>query len=110
MSIKPPSGGQTDPSQQKTRRRSTSPLSRPSFFVVLVHNDPVTPRRFVVEVLKKFFQKPENEAAKIMALVRNFGTGVVGKYTHEIAETKAHRVNEYAREAGFPLFFSVEPE
>jgi ATP-dependent Clp protease adaptor protein ClpS len=102
--------GNTDSSKQKARNSETRSITRPSFYVVLIHNDPVTPRRFVLEVLERFFEKPENEATKILALARNFGTGVVGKYTFEIAETKASQVNDYSRESGYPLFFSVEKE
>jgi ATP-dependent Clp protease adaptor protein ClpS len=96
----------------KTRKRidPKGRLKRPSFYVVLVHDDPVTPGPFVVDVLQRFFHKPQTEASRIIALAQNFGSGVVGKFTFEIAETKAHVVNEYAREAGYPLFFSVEEE
>lgn len=91
-------------------RAQRGSMKPPAFYVVLVHNDPVTPEGFVVDVLRRFFNKPELEASKIMALAQNFGAGVVGKYTFEIAETKAHLVNEFCREAGYPLFFSIEEE
>ena len=85
-------------------------LKRPSFYVVVVHNDPITPRQFVVGVLKKFFDKSEPEANRIMLLAHNFGVGVVAKFSHDIAEAKAKQVNQFARESGYPLFFSVEDE
>jgi ATP-dependent Clp protease adaptor protein ClpS len=85
-------------------------VKRPSFFVVVVHNDPFTPRFFVVEVLKRFFNKAEPEANRIMLLAHNYGVGVVAKYSREIAESKAKQVNEYAKLAGFPLHFSSEDE
>lgn len=85
-------------------------IKRPSFYVVVVHNDPYTPRTFVVQVLKKYFDKNEQEATRIMLLAHNYGVGVVAKFPHEIAEAKAQQVNEYSREHGYPLHFSVEDE
>ena len=85
-------------------------IKRPSFFVVVVHNDPFTPRSFVVQVLKKFFGKNEGEAMRIMLLAHNYGVGVVAKFSRDIAESKAKQVNEYSREHGYPLHFSVEDE
>ena len=85
-------------------------VKRPTFYVVVVHNDPFTPRHFVVGVLKTYFGKNEAEATRIMLLAHNYGVGVVAKFTHEIAEAKAQQVNEYSRDQGYPLFFSVEDE
>ena len=83
---------------------------RPSMFVVLVHNDDVTPRWFVVEILRLHFQKDEREATRIMLLAHTHGVGAVGKFTHEIAESKADVAMRFAREHGFPLGFSVQEE
>ena len=90
--------------------KSRAKIKRPSFYAVVVHNDPVTPRKFVVEVLRKYFDKAEPEATRIMMLAHNFGVGVVAKFTREIAETKARQVNEFSRLSGYPLLFSVEDE
>lgn len=79
-------------------------------YVVVVHNDPFTPRSFVVEVLRRYFNKTEPEATRIMLLAHNFGIGVVAKFSHDIAESKAKQVNEYAQLSGYPLHFSVEEE
>ena len=94
----------------RTPTKSKQKVKRPSFYVVVVHNDPITPRGFVVEVLRRYFSKEEPEATRIMMLAHNFGVGVVAKYPHEIAETKATQVNEVCRLAGYPLFFSCEKE
>jgi ATP-dependent Clp protease adaptor protein ClpS len=83
---------------------------KPKMYVVLVHNDPFTPRGFVVEVLQRYFQKNGDEAAKIMMRAHTQGMGAVGVYTFEIAETKTEVANSYSREQGYPLFFSVEEE
>lgn len=84
--------------------------TRPKMYVVFVHNDPVTPRGFVVEVLTRYFQKNPEEAAKIMMTAHTQGMGAVGVYSLEIAETRSSIANQYSREQGFPLHFSVQEE
>lgn len=96
--------------RERITERAHQKIKRPSMYVVVVHNDPITPRAFVVQVLKKYFHKQETEATRIMLLAHNFGVGVVAKYSHEIAEIKAKQVNEYARLSGYPLHFSIEEE
>lgn len=75
----------------------------PSFYKVVILNDDFTPRDFVVHILQKFFQKTESDATQLMLQVHNKGAGIAGVYTHEIAETKAYQVNEYARQSKYPL-------
>jgi ATP-dependent Clp protease adaptor protein ClpS len=81
----------------------------PPKFAVILHNDDYTTMEFVVEVLKKYFSKTGDDAARIMLKVHNEGKGVAGIYPHEIAETKAKQVMDYARDRGFPLMCTVEP-
>ena len=94
----------------KEKTKSKPKVAKPSFYVVVVHNDPVTPRDFVVEVLRRYFDKGESEAKRIMLLAHNYGIGVVAKYSRDIAETKAKIVNQFCRDSGFPLYFSIEEE
>jgi ATP-dependent Clp protease adaptor protein ClpS len=63
---------------------------------------------FVVEVLFRFFGKSEEQAVHIMMRVHKEGRGVAGIYSHEVAETKAHLVTEYARSKKFPLKVEIE--
>ncbi|MBW1987959.1 MAG: ATP-dependent Clp protease adaptor ClpS [Deltaproteobacteria bacterium] len=77
---------------------------------VLLHNDDYTTMDFVVEVLRTVFHKPSAEASRIMWNVHLNGVGVAGVYTAEVAETKIHTVHRLAREHGFPLRCSMEPE
>ena len=98
-----------DPIYKDTTKQKPK-IAKPSFYVIVVHNDPVTPRGFVIEVLRRFFDKGEPEAKRIMLLAHNFGVGVVGKFTREIAETKSKQVNTFCRESGFPLYFTTEEE
>jgi ATP-dependent Clp protease adaptor protein ClpS len=98
------------PTIERLKPRAKEKLKRPTMYVVVVHNDPITPRTFVVDVLRDFFFKTEVEAKRIMLLAHNFGVGVVAKFSLEIAESKASQVNEHARQFGFPLLFSIEEE
>ncbi len=83
-------------------------VKEPAMYVVLVHNDPYTPRDFVVEVLRRCFQKTVDEASAIMLKAHRGGVGAVGIYTFEIAEMKCAQANKYAHDQGRLLIFSVE--
>lgn len=90
--------------------RTEEKVKTPSMYVVVVHNDPYTPRNFVVEVLRRFFGKKEEEATRIMMNAHKGGHAVVQAYTLEMAETKAAQANSYSKENGKILLFSVEKE
>lgn len=83
-------------------------LQRPSMFKVLLHNDNYTTMEFVVFVLIEVFSKGEAEAFRIMLQVHQEGIGVAGIYPFEIAETKAARVEQMARDNEYPLMCTVE--
>src|SRR5688572_23085384 len=85
-------------------------LKRPTLYKVLLHNDNYTTREFVVDVLRSVFHKSESDAVQIMLHVHCNGIGVAGVYTFEVAETKIRVVEAAARENGFPLRLSMEPE
>lgn len=79
-------------------------------YVVMVHNDPFTPREFVVEVLQRYFQKNADEATRIMLRAHKSGLGMVDIYTREIAEMKAAIANQYSQDQGRVLLFSTEEQ
>ncbi len=83
-------------------------VKEPPMYRVLLHNDDYTTMDFVVEVLMHVFNKPFEEAARIMLNVHRSGIGVCGVYTYEVAETKIETVHLLAREKGFPLRSSME--
>lgn len=85
-------------------------VKRPRRHKVLLHNDDFTPMEFVVDVLETLFRKTKAEATRVMLRVHCDGTGIAGVYNHEIAEAKAQRTIQLAREAGFPLMASTEPD
>ncbi len=81
----------------------------PRRFAVLLHNDDYTTMEFVIQVLRKFFRKTQEEALEITMKVHHEGRGLAGIYTSDIAETKVAQVEEYSRSNGFPLRASAEP-
>jgi ATP-dependent Clp protease adaptor protein ClpS len=93
-----------------TETKPQKKLKRPTLYKVLLHNDNYTTREFVVAVLKEVFHKSETDAVQIMLHVHYNGVGVAGVYTFEVAETKIRIVEAAARENGFPLRLSMEPE
>lgn len=85
-------------------------VERPRRFKVLLHNDDFTPMEFVIMVLMELFHRSSAEATRIMLHVHRNGVGVAGVFSREIAEAKAARTIQAARDAGFPLMASTEPE
>lgn len=82
----------------------------PRRYKVLLHNDDYTTMEFVIYVLKKHFHKSEDEAHELMLKVHHEGVAVCGVYTHEVSETKVHKVTKEAEENGHPLLCTMEPE
>lgn len=95
-----------------TKPRATTVLktARPPLFKVILLNDDYTPREFVVRLLKTEFRVPEAQALGIMLTAHTKGACVVAVFTREIAEEKATRATDFAKQNGFPLMFTTEPE
>jgi ATP-dependent Clp protease adaptor protein ClpS len=93
-----------------TRTRSESKTRVPPLYKVLLHNDDYTTMEFVVHVLEQVFGHPSPVAAQIMLSIHHRGVGVAGVFPYEIAETKANKVMDLARESEYPLLCTVEPE
>lgn len=93
-----------------TETRTEKKVAKPKLYRVLLHNDNYTTRDFVVAVLREVFHRSESEAVQIMLHVHNNGIGVAGVYTYDVAATKIRTVESLARQEGFPLRLSMEPE
>ena len=83
---------------------------KPKRFKVLIHNDDYTPMEFVVMVLQQVFHRSAAESTRIMLTVHTSGIGIAGVFPLEVAESKAQTTNDLAREAGYPLLVTTEPE
>lgn len=83
-------------------------LEKPPMYNVLLLNDDYTPMDFVVEVLKKFFNKSEEQATDIMLAIHYEGKAKCGLYSAEIAETKVNQVSNFAKEHQHPLKCAME--
>lgn len=84
--------------------------AEPSRFKVIFLNDDTTPMDFVIEVLIEIYKHTEETAASITVEIHTEGSGVVGVYTHEIAEQKAIETTNLARNHGFQLQVRLEEE
>lgn len=85
-------------------------IRRDRLYRVVFHNDHFTTKWFVVHVLERFFRMGEAAATAFMMAVHRTGRGIAGVYARDIAETKAAQVVAYAREYGFPLLVTAEPD
>jgi len=96
--------------QSNIRERQRTDLREPPRYKVTIHNDDFTPMDFVVKVLTQVFFKQPAEAEKLMLQVHHSDKAVVGIYTYDIAVSKVQKVTMMARNEGFPLRLTYEPD
>ena len=92
------------------KERTRDKPKKPAMYAVVLHNDPITPRGFVVEVLRVIFQKDETQATAIMLNAHRGNYSIVEIYSREVAEMKSNQANHYSAEQGRVLLFSVEQQ
>jgi len=85
-------------------------IKEPKKYKVLLLNDDTTPMDFVVGILIEIFKHTASTAETITMKIHNEGSGVVGIYSHEIAEMKAAETVNSARNQGFSLQVKIEEE
>ena len=85
-------------------------IEQPRLYKVILINDDYTPREFVVEVLKAVFRMNESQAYRVMMTAHQRGACVIAVFTKDVADTKAKEATELGKQAGFPLYFTTEPE
>lgn len=94
----------------KIDEKITVSLQPPKLWKVVFLNDDKTPMEFVIEVLTAIFKHSSDSAKDITMEIHNTGSAVVGVYTHEVAEQKGIDATQTARQNGFPLQVTIEPE
>jgi len=85
-------------------------IKEPKKCKVVFLNDDGTPMEFVIEVLQNIYRHNHDIAVDITMKIHNEGSGIVGVYSHEIAEMKATETTSLARNHGFPLQVKIEEE
>ena len=78
-------------------------LKIPNRFDVILLNDDYTSMEFVVDVLRRFFNKEFQAAEAIMLKIHIDGEAVCGSYSYDVAQTKVKQVIGYSRENNQPL-------
>lgn len=96
--------------QSATKERQHTNLREPRRYKVTIYNDDFTTMEFVVKILTQVFLKSEAEAEALMLKVHHSDKAVVGIYSFDVATSKTLKATNMAREAGFPLRLTVEPE
>ena len=96
--------------QQQTRERSRVHVVEPRRYKVIIYNDDFTTMEFVVQVLVQVFYKSEPEAVQLMLQVHHSDKAVVGVYSFDVAMSKMQKATLMARQSGFPLRLTCEPE
>ncbi|MAY90387.1 MAG: ATP-dependent Clp protease adapter ClpS [Rickettsiales bacterium] len=85
-------------------------LKKPKLYKVILLNDDYTPMEYVVLLLKRIFNKTQDQAVNVMLTVHQKGSGVCGIYTLEVAETKVKTVLKMAKTDEHPLQCILEKE
>ena len=78
-------------------------LKIPNRFDVILLNDDYTSMEFVVDVLRRFFNKEFQAAEAIMLKIHIDGEAVCGSYSYDVAQTKVNQVIGYSRDNDQPL-------
>jgi len=98
-----------DRSSDTVVEKQAARLAPPPMYQVVLLNDDYTPMEFVVLVLKRFFNKSDDEATQIMLRVHHEGRGVCGIYPRDLAATRIEQVSQFAQLSQHPLQCVMEP-
>ncbi len=85
-------------------------FNEPKKYKVIFLNDDTTPMEFVIDVLVNIFKHTPDSAMQITMQVHEEGSGVVGVYSHEVAEMKTTETVTLSRNHGFHLQIKLEEE
>jgi ATP-dependent Clp protease adaptor protein ClpS len=79
-------------------------------FRVIIHNDDVTPFDFVIAVLCTIFELTSRRATQITYEAHTTGNALVTVLPYEEAHRRVYNAQSAAREFGYPLSFTIEPD
>ena len=79
----------------------------PKNYDVYILNDDFTTFGFVVEVIMSVFMKTEAEAEEIASNTHIHQKAKIGTYPYDIAQSRINKATSLARQAGFPLRFTL---
>jgi ATP-dependent Clp protease adaptor protein ClpS len=96
--------------QSSVRERQRVDLDEPRRYKVTIYNDDFTTMEFVVKILRVVFFKSQADAEALMLQVHHSDKAVVGIYSYDIAVSKVNKATQMARDEGFPLRLTYEPE
>ena len=96
--------------QSSIKERSHTDLREPKRYKVTIFNDDFTSMEFVVKILMEVFFKSQADAEQLMMTVHKSQKAVVGVYSYDVAVSKVQKATAMAREEGFPLRLTYEPE
>lgn len=89
--------------QTQIKTQTTTTLTYPNRYNVVILNDNFTPVDFVIRMLIEVFNKDIDTANGITMEIHHNGKGVAGCFSKEIAEQKVHECNILSSHAGHPL-------
>ena len=92
------------------RERERLDVREPRRYQVTIYNDDFTTMEFVVKLLMTVFHKSQAEAEQLLLMVDRSEKAVVGVYSYDVAVSKVQRGLAMARQEGFPLRLTCEPE
>ncbi|HEY83512.1 MAG TPA: ATP-dependent Clp protease adaptor ClpS [Chloroflexi bacterium] len=79
-------------------------------FRVIIHNDDVTPMDFVVVALVNIFELGLQRAIVVMQEAHIKGQSLVTVLPYKEAHRRVYNAQSAAREFGYPLSFTLEPD
>ena len=94
----------------KIDERIDEVIKEPNKYKVIFVNDDKTPMEWVIELLITIFKHSQNSAEQITLTIHTEGSGVVGIYSYEIAESKVQEATNASRQRGFPLQIKLEED
>ena len=96
--------------QSSVSERERTNLREPRRYKVFIYNDDFTTMEFVVKILMVVFFKSSEEAETLMMKVHRSDKALVGVYSYDIAVSKVRKATQMARDEGFPLRLTYQPE